>query len=189
MDKRYPRMTEPPGCSSMERCARQRKRLLSQRPAVGNWRNPRDNGPRPWRVLAAIAVVAWAVGCGGKPLKLVPAEGTVTIGGVPAANIALQFLPDTNGEVQTPSSQGLTNAEGRFALMSQTGQPGAVPGWHSVLLVDTEEERVEQGRRPTGPRRLPRLSDRFATLAAGLRAEVPPEGGSEILIELPAYRR
>jgi hypothetical protein len=162
--------------------------LQGQRQTAGNWLDSRRIGPQPWRVVAAVSVVACTVGCGGKPLKLVPAEGTVTIGGVPAANIAVQFLPDTNKGLQTPSSQGLTNAEGRFALMSQTGKPGAVPGSHSVLLVDTEEERVEQGRRPTNPPRPPRLSDRYATLAAGLRAEVPSEGGSDILIELPAYR-
>jgi len=172
----------------MDRCKSQRTSAHGHPPQAGNGLNPRGNGPRPWRVLAAVLVVAWAVGCGGKPLKLVPAEGTVTIGGIPAPHIALQFLPDTNGEVQTPSSQGMTNDQGRFALMNQTGQPGAVPGWHSVLLVDTEEERIEQGQRPTRPPRPPRLSDRYATLAAGLRAEVPPEGGSEILIELPAYR-
>lgn len=130
-------------------------------------------------------MIACGVGCGGKPLKLVPAEGLVTIGGVPAANISVQFLPDTNVKFQTPSSQGLTNAKGRFALASQDGKPGAVPGGHAVLLVDAQDERVEQGQRPTRP---PRISDRFATLAAGLRAEVPAEGGSEILIEVPAYR-
>ncbi len=114
---------------------------------------------RKSRVMRSInwiwLAVVLAVGCGKPSVELVPATGTVTIDGQPAAGIMVQFMPAVVDEtVVAPTSQGLTDAEGKFELYTLQNEPGAVPGPHRVSLYDTEEERLEQGQEATKPRRL-----------------------------------
>ncbi len=119
-------------------------------------------------------------GCGNK-VKLVPVEGVVKIGGKPAANISVQFMPDALKGSSGPTSQGTTDAEGKFRLTTHDGQNGAVPGPHTVILADLEEERAPQGRVAT---KASRLDSRYTTASGGLKAEVK-EGGGPITLEVP----
>ena len=131
--------------------------------------------------LALMAVaLATAIGCGSSAPTLVPAEGVVLIDGEPAADISVQFLPDEIEGEPRPTSYAVTDAEGRFMLRTYEQGEGAVVGGHSVILVDTLEERPEQGEELTRP---PRLDSRYSTITGGLRAEVS-EGGSPITIEI-----
>jgi hypothetical protein len=132
-------------------------------------------------LVVASAVLVTAAGC-TKPIKLVPAGGSVEIGGAPAAGIVVQFLPQANDGENRPSSFATTGPDGRFDLMTHGGKPGAVEGLHSVLLVDTLEERPAQGSRATKP---PRLDSRYATVSGGLTATVT-EGGAPITLQVPA---
>lgn len=125
-----------------------------------------------------------SAGCGSK-VKLVPAEGVLKIGGKPAANIAVQFLPDVTQGAKGPTSYGTTDAEGRFRLKTYDGQDGAVPGPHTVILADQDEERPPQGKPLT---KQPRLDSKYTTASAGLKVEVPAEGGS-IPLEVPSPGR
>jgi hypothetical protein len=128
---------------------------------------------------AVAAVAAAAVGC-GPTVKLAPAGGVVLIDGKPAANVAVQFLPQG---VSGPTSFGTTDEQGRFTLKTTDGADGAMVGKHKVTLVDLEEERVPQGQ---VAKKKPRLSDRYAIPTNGLDAEVT-EGGKPI--ELQATSR
>ncbi len=121
------------------------------------------------------------VGCGPPAAKRVPAGGPVTIGGKPAADISVQFLPDDVPGATRPTSFAVTDAEGRFQLRTYDGQDGAVEGGHTVLLVDTTEERTAQGETASRP---PRIDASFSTVAGGYRCEVTAGGGPiEIAID------
>ena len=124
------------------------------------------------RVLGLAAVLGAAAGC-GESVKLVPAEGVVTINGQKAANISIQFMPDVLANGSGPTSFGVTDAEGRFQLKTYDGKDGAVPGTHVVVLVDVDEERPAQGRPPKRAF-ASRLDPKYSTAdpKAGLRVEV-----------------
>ncbi|MCI0701342.1 MAG: transthyretin-like family protein [Planctomycetia bacterium] len=119
-------------------------------------------------------------GCGSS-VKLVPAEGVLKIGGKPAANISVQFMPDVLKGGKGPTSFATTDVEGKFRLKTQDGKDGAVAGAHTVILADLDEERPPQGQ---VAKKLPRLDSKYTTASGGLSAEVK-EGGGPILLEVP----
>ena len=120
-------------------------------------------------VLACSGYLCCHVGCGRPEAKLVPATGTLTIDGKPTAGILVQFVPKTLDEaVVAPTSQAITDDAGKFDLFTTKNQRGAIEGVHVVTLVDTLEERPEQGQPMTRP---PRIDPSFAA-AGGLTAEV-----------------
>ena len=126
-------------------------------------------------------VVLLAAGCGGEKERVIPAEGVVKIGGKPAANIVVQFMPDTRAGGKGPSSSATTDAEGKFRLTTQDGRDGAVVGRHMVVLVDAEEERPRQGE---APKKAPRLDGKYAApMSSGLTADVAE--GTPITIDVP----
>ena len=88
--------------------------------------------------------------------------------------------------VSSAAAQGLSraDAEGKFRLKTYDGQDVAVPGPHTVILADQDEERPPQGKAPT---RLPRLDSKYTTASAGLKAEVPAGGGS-VPLDVPGRR-
>jgi hypothetical protein len=136
------------------------------------------------RFLCVVAVLAVLLpGC-GKPIKLAPAEGVLTIGGKPAANINIQFLPDPLRGGKGPTSYAVTGPDGRFVLKTYDGKDGAVVGPHLIVLVDVDEERPAQGQ-PL--RKAPRLDGRFAIAGKGLTAEVV-EGGGPINLETSSVK-
>jgi hypothetical protein len=134
------------------------------------------NGIRRVSGTAALLLgLAALTGCGPR-YKLTPVEGVVKIGGRPAANISVQFLPDAQKGARGPTSFGTTDAQGKFRLKTQDGQDGAVVGPHLVLLADLDEERPAQGREA---QRAPRLAARYTTASGALAAEVK-EGGPPV---------
>ncbi len=99
----------------------------------------------------------FAILCGGcsKPgPKLVPAKGTITVKGKAVGGIAIQFCQmfKENADGVFPSSQAISKEDGSFELYTMDNQPGAVVGPHKLVLVDTEEERPEQGKAATTSR-------------------------------------
>jgi len=79
------------------------------------------------------------VGCSRGP-RLNEVKGTVTIGGTPQKNVAVQFNPVTGGR----SADARTNAEGKFVLRYAPGLNGAIVGMHRVR-VWAGGERDEDG--------------------------------------------
>ena len=138
--------------------------------------------PRGAAVVALLAVALGAAqGC-AKPVKLVPAEGIVEIGGTPAEGVVVQFLPRPVEGEKRPSSFATTGADGTFRLMTHDGKAGAVVGDHAVLLIDSLEERRPQG---AGPGKPPRLDSRYTSVKGGLTATVS-EGAGPITLRVPA---
>lgn len=136
-------------------------------------------------VSLAVALLA-AAGCGGgEKVKVVPAEGVVKINGKPAANIMVQFMPDSRKGGKGPTSSATTDEQGKFRLKTQDGQDGAVVGSHMVALIDTEEERTPQGR---APKQAPRLDSKYATpMSSNLTADVT-DGGGPISLDVSGPR-
>ncbi len=130
--------------------------------------------------FAVFIAVGFLVGCSKSP-ELVPATGTITIGGKPAANISIQFLPNVtkNDGTPWPSSHAISGADGSFELRTSGNLPGAVPGEHNLILVDTDEERPAQGQNATKP---PRIDSSY-TVAGKVKAVV--EAGKPIEIKIP----
>jgi hypothetical protein len=103
-------------------------------------------------LLAAVAVVS---GCGGGP-SLAEVTGTVKVNGQPLDKIQVEFWPTGDG----PKSVGVTDAQGRYTLMTDGKHEGAVVGKHKVILRDVgvmgdrflgragEGVDMSKGRRP-----------------------------------------
>ena len=115
-------------------------------------------------------------GCGGERVKLVPVEGVVKINGQPAANIAIQFLPDVLKGNKGPTSFASTDEQGKFRLKTYDGRDGAVVGPHRAVLSDLAEERPPQGQ---PARQGPRLDAAFTDPTRGIVVEVR-EGGAPL---------
>lgn len=125
-------------------------------------------------VCLAVLLLA-AAGCSGGGIKLVPVEGVLKVNGSPAANIAVQFMPDVLNGGEGPTSSAVTDAQGRFQLRTLDGRPGAAVGAHLVSLVDPDEERPAQGQ---ARKRKAKVDPRYASpMQSDLRVSVPESGG------------
>lgn len=76
-------------------------------------------------------------GCGTQTIgeKKYPVEGQVVIGGVPRANVSVQFWhqdPAIQGNDRHPT--GMTDDQGRFRLSTYQANDGAVPGEYVVTF-------------------------------------------------------
>lgn len=87
------------------------------------------------RLLPFLVALGAIVGC-GTGSQLAEVEGVVTFKGKPIDRLEVQFLPDPEKKTKGPRSTGVTNAEGRFQLLCDDGQKGAVIGHHRVLIRD-----------------------------------------------------
>lgn len=86
--------------------------------------------------LAAIALLL--TGCGKKvkqdpKLDLVPASGTVTLGGKPLAEANVSLIYDGTPPVGFFGSGAVTDAQGRYEAQTM-GKKGAVPGTYKVTV-------------------------------------------------------
>ena len=74
-------------------------------------------------------------GC-SKPLVLVDVSGNLKMNGKPLSNVKVEFQPDPDQETRGPGSWGITDDSGNFRLTCSNGKPGAVAGFHRVVLTD-----------------------------------------------------
>ncbi|MCC6508696.1 MAG: hypothetical protein IT423_06295 [Pirellulaceae bacterium] len=130
--------------------------------------------------LVGLFTAGGTLGCAKAAPVLIPAKGTISIKGKPAANISLQFLPDVKEGTACvfPSSTAISSADGSFELSTVDSQPGAVPGPHLVVLADLDEERPAQGKERTRPVRL----DSRYSIAGSLKVSI--EEGKPIVIDI-----
>jgi hypothetical protein len=82
------------------------------------------------RAALTLCCLFTLIGCGDAGPTLAPVTGKVTKAGQPLAGITVTFSPVAPG----PSSGGMTDAEGKYTLVCQNGEPGAVVGKHKVVL-------------------------------------------------------
>ena len=88
--------------------------------------------------LLMFAVVASLCGCNSSKFDLAPVSGVVTLDGEPVADARVIFEPQRTGQEALsagPSSNGVTDDEGRFTLETTVeGHRGAVVGAHTVTV-------------------------------------------------------
>lgn len=128
-------------------------------------------------------VCALASGC-GPGYEVAEVEGVVRVQGKPGAKLHVQFYPDPAKGANGPISAADTDDEGRFKLVLQdtngSGRPGAVVGWHRVVLSDLQMAASETGKGV--PVRL--TSDYMAAGTTPLTREVA-RGKQAIEIDIP----
>jgi hypothetical protein len=97
-------------------------------------------------IRTAILLATAAMGCNSSKFEFAPVKGQVLLDGKPVDQAKIVFMPSTvreDGE-SGPYSQGLTDAEGRFALETVEPSPrtGAVVGPHRII-VSTKQARLD----------------------------------------------
>lgn len=88
-------------------------------------------------VLLPIAMaLGWMSGCGGSGAGLVPVSGTIKLDGQPLGQAQILFVPiaatTADAELASVQSAGVTDAQGKYQLLTLDHGPGAVPGKHKV---------------------------------------------------------
>jgi hypothetical protein len=90
-----------------------------------------------------IGSLAPMVGCGGgSDFAVAPVSGQVTLDGQPLPKAIVTFVP-TEGGAERPSSVGETDSQGNFTLWTTTGEVGAIPGTHKVMIALASEVAAE----------------------------------------------
>ncbi len=126
-----------------------------------------------------------AAGCSSQ-LQVAEVEGIVKLGDKPLPHVRVQFMPDPEKGTVGPISSGATDDEGRFTLVCADKRPGAIVGWHRVVITDMgqrlfktprhgqkdgDDEKIEKQKYQ--PNRVP---DKFTSVAqTTLIVEVKPE--------------
>jgi len=92
-----------------------------------------------WGAIALVACVVLAVGLvwSEMPPALVPVSGTVTIDGKPADSVTVYFWPvnrNSTSDRMYRQATGMTDAAGRFALKSGSGETGIAQGDYKVTF-------------------------------------------------------
>ena len=155
-------------------------------------------------LLSMAAVLPCVSGCGdGSRLKgLVPVEGVVLYDGAPLEGAAIKFFPeDASGRTAT----AMTNAEGKFVLMTLNPQDGVAPGEYKVTVAkiasapptendDTAPNEEENSRQKALRMREASRSkdslkslipDKYASPArSGLTASIGAKGDKNLKFEL-----
>ena len=134
-------------------------------------------------LLFTLLLNTMMLGCGGVQFDLVAAQGQVLIDGKPARGILVQAMPDVLKGTAGPTSQAVTDENGRFQLKTLDGKTGAVVGWHIIILADTEEDQPAQGEVSTRPIR---LASSYTTAKGGISMEIT--GDKEIMIQVASPR-
>src|SRR5438552_19006537 len=115
------------------------------------------------RTCVFLSAALLLTGCGSKP-QIVDVSGVVKLDGVPLPDALVEFLPDPDKGTNGPRSSGKTDAEGRFRLLRDDEQYGAVVGFHRVLIQDMRtfpppREKHKGGAPPVMPPS--RISNRY----------------------------
>jgi hypothetical protein len=118
-------------------------------------------------------------GCGsGRPATF-SVTGTVTYRGQPLEGARVMFIPKN-----TRPAVGLTDAQGRFTLLSFAPEDGAVLGEHVVCVAKSTPDPNDKSGSPY-PKSLSVLPERYATpLKSPLKATVTAEGPNDFRFDL-----
>ena len=111
---------------------------------------PMARGIRHCVLAAAASLCVLTVGC-SKPYQEADVDGVLIIHDVPAPKVRIQFIPDVDKHTLGPPSMADTDTQGHFILQlhepsTDTTHPGAIVGWHRVVLSDLQLSESETGR-------------------------------------------
>ncbi len=91
------------------------------------------------------------LGCGEKPVKLVPVHGKVLVEDQAVKSGTVSFRPDfKRGNETMEQPAGKLREDGSFELFS-TGRAGAPPGWYRVLVMADNFQVVQPPPSPVWP--------------------------------------
>jgi hypothetical protein len=140
---------------------------------------------RHFLVPLALAAV---LGC-GKPYRVAPVSGRITLDGKPLAKATVSFAPLGTKDNQSPgpTSHGGTDAEGRYSLSLSVNPPtpGSVVGKSRVFITTLHSDPAADDRDAGGPvkRVKDKVPDRY-NMKTELVFEVPSEGTDKADFEL-----
>jgi len=130
--------------------------------------------PRSLLLLLFTATLTLAIsGCGGGHPDTLPVTGTVTYREQAVEGARVMFMAAEATSDKRPAANGVTNAEGRFTLMTFAAGDGAVPGNYKVLV--TKRQEMPDPKQPNSPYKITRdlLPARYGNATqSGLKAEV-----------------
>ena len=107
--------------------------------------------------IALSAVFLLSAGCGDSGPPLGKVTGQVTLDGKPLEGALVQFSPDAGGR----GSFAATDASGRYELIFNADNKGALVGKHSVTITTASEEEYNEETEETTPAREEILPDRY----------------------------
>ena len=94
--------------------------------------SPASRPPARWHGLApAVAAIAIAAGC-GRSDGLVPVGGMVKLDGAPVSGAVVTFHAEPG--VRGNGGSGMSDASGRFTLLSPQGRKGVFPGEYRITV-------------------------------------------------------
>ena len=131
----------------------------------------------------AVLSVAFVSGCnsGADLPPTVPAEGIVTLDGVPVVDATITFIAD----VGTYNASAVTNKEGKFAMKAFEEKSGAVAGSYKVAINKTivESRDGKQGESDVNLKQgLPMKYSNFLT--SGITITLGAAGAKDLKYEL-----
>ena len=136
---------------------------------------------RPVALAIGVCYLA-ALGCESKPYGLAPVSGIVTLDGQPVSGVRVTFQPGgREAENPGPGSSAFTDVSGRYELKTVRDDPGAVPGPHTVRILNPVPQKAgsDDGAGPPPKEIIPRHYE-----DGGLTFDVPPEGTDAANFEL-----
>lgn len=99
----------------------------------------------------AVCIVALSLaGCSSGPPPLASVKGRVTFEGRPLSKVRVEFIPELPTGDRYLRSLAQTNDNGEFEMYCDDGRPGAVIGWHRVVLA-TDSRSIDRSRNPFEP--------------------------------------
>ena len=137
---------------------------------------------KQYSVFLVILLSAMLVGC-SDPSRLpglVPAEGTLLVGGEPLEGVVVSLNP-VSVSVEFPRTAfGVTDASGRFKVRTLQPDDGAYPGEYAVTAI----KYVPDPRNPAVDS-YNILPEKYANPStSGIAVTVGPRGSKDIAIEL-----
>lgn len=132
----------------------------------------------PGRRCALLFALLALPACEAKP-QFAEVSGVVLLDGKPMSDALVEFLPDPHEGTHGPRCSGITDGQGHFRLIRDDERPGAVVGFHRVLIQDVRTFPPPRNRHTGGkPPVMPpsRVSRRYGNASVTpLRQEVKPE--------------
>jgi hypothetical protein len=124
-------------------------------------------------ILLFFALCCFGCGNQSRLSGLVPVEGVVLYKGQPLADATVSFDP---GNPELRSAVGITDAEGKFVMMTLNPKDGAAPGKYKVAIAKYDDKNKS----------LTLLIPRKYTIPtqSGLTATVPAKGVKDLKFEL-----
>jgi len=129
------------------------------------------NKPLRIAICHGVLTALFTLGCGGD-VDTVPVSGRVTLDGDPLADAHISFEPvHATAEDNSVGSYAVTDAQGRYTLrLVTTGEPGAMPGLHTVRITTARPEDPSREDSPISPELVP------PPYREGVEFEVPANG-------------